>query len=51
VEGGVVQVTVSIGVAQFRHGIDNWHTLLSRADTAMYDAKKNGRDQWAVSKN
>lgn len=51
VEEKIIQVTVSIGVAQFRHGTDTWHTLLSRADTAMYDAKKNGRDRWAVSKD
>jgi diguanylate cyclase (GGDEF)-like protein len=47
----IVRVTISIGVAQFRHGTDTWHTLLSRADTAMYAAKQAGRDQWAVSKN
>jgi diguanylate cyclase (GGDEF)-like protein len=42
-----VQVTLSIGVAQFRNGMDTWQTVLTRADTAMYDAKRKGRDQWA----
>lgn len=45
-----LHVTISIGVAQFVNGTDTWETLLNRADTAMYEAKNNGRDQWAVSK-
>lgn len=45
-----VNVTLSIGVAQFRAGVDTWDTLLSRADNAMYEAKVNGRDGWAAAK-
>ncbi|MBI3153088.1 MAG: GGDEF domain-containing protein [Chloroflexi bacterium] len=45
-----VNVTLSIGVAQFRAGMDTWDTLLSRADNAMYEAKVNGRDGWAAAK-
>jgi diguanylate cyclase (GGDEF)-like protein len=44
-----IRVTLSIGVAQFQSGVDTWQTLLTRADTAMYDAKRRGRDQWASS--
>ncbi|MEW6407020.1 MAG: GGDEF domain-containing protein, partial [Chloroflexota bacterium] len=44
-----IHVSISIGVAQFQRGIDNWQTLLSRADTAMYEAKKSGRDGWATA--
>lgn len=44
-----IPITLSIGVAHFKNGIDTWQTLLTRADTAMYDAKRRGRDQWAVS--
>jgi diguanylate cyclase (GGDEF)-like protein len=44
-----IQVTLSIGVAQFKSGIDTWQTLLTRADTAMYDAKRRGRNQWAIA--
>jgi diguanylate cyclase (GGDEF)-like protein len=40
------KVTVSIGVAQFQPGMDTWDSLLNRADTAMYEAKKKGRDRW-----
>ncbi len=40
----VIQVTLSIGVAQLKNGKDTWETLLNRADNAMYEAKKKGRD-------
>jgi diguanylate cyclase (GGDEF)-like protein len=39
-----VQFTVSIGVAQWQPGWDAG-TLLSAADTAMYDAKSRGRNR------
>ena len=45
-----VTVTLSIGIAQFRVGVDTWDSLLNRADNAMYEAKNNGRDRWAVAK-
>ncbi|MEK6751483.1 MAG: GGDEF domain-containing protein [Chloroflexota bacterium] len=45
-----VNITLSIGVAQFQVGVDTWDTLLSRADNAMYEAKNNGRDRWAIAK-
>lgn len=45
----VLNVTISIGVAQFQNGIDTWETLLNRADIAMYEAKNNGRDRWVVA--
>jgi diguanylate cyclase (GGDEF)-like protein len=44
-----LSVTISIGVAQFRVGEENWEQFLHRADTAMYHAKNNGRDQWVVA--
>jgi len=49
-KGYEINVTLSIGVAQFRVGVDTWDTLLNRADNTMYEAKNNGRDRWAVSK-
>jgi len=42
-------VTISVGVAQFRNGQENWEQFLSRADDALYQAKENGRDQWAMA--
>lgn len=47
--GDVIKMTVSIGVAEFKHGQENWQKFLSRADLALYEAKNNGRDRWAVS--
>jgi diguanylate cyclase (GGDEF)-like protein len=43
-----INVTLSIGIAQFQNGLDTWQTLLNRADTAMYKVKTAGRDSWAV---
>jgi diguanylate cyclase (GGDEF)-like protein len=44
-----IRLTVSIGVAEYKHGQENWQKFLSRADLALYDAKNAGRDTWAVS--
>jgi diguanylate cyclase (GGDEF)-like protein len=47
--GEIIHLTVSIGVAEYKHGQENWQKFLSRADLALYDAKNAGRDRWAVS--
>jgi diguanylate cyclase (GGDEF)-like protein len=47
--GQALSVTISVGVAQYRIGKENWEQLLNRADTALYQAKENGRDRWAVA--
>lgn len=39
------RVTCSIGVAEFRPGSDGSTSLLERADQALYQAKKSGRDR------
>ena len=44
-----VRLTISIGVAEYHHGQENWQKFLSRADLALYDAKNAGRDQWKVA--
>lgn len=49
VKGHNVNITLSIGVAQFQFGADTWDTLLNRADNAMYKAKSDGRDGWAIA--
>ena len=47
--GKKINLTVSIGVAEYKHGEENWQKCLSRADMALYEAKNAGRDRWAVS--
>jgi len=47
--GEIIHLTVSIGVAEYRHGHENWQKFLSRADLALYAAKNAGRDQWSAS--
>lgn len=49
VEDHTLNITISIGIAQFRNGEDTWETLLNRADNAMYEAKNNGRNRWVVA--
>ena len=44
-----IMLTVSLGIAQYRIHKEDWEEFLSRADTALYQAKNSGRDQWAVS--
>ena len=44
-----ISVTVSIGIAQHKLHKEDWQSLLNRADTALYKAKNDGRDRWAVS--
>ena len=44
-----ISLTISIGIAQYKLQKEDWQTFLSRADAALYQAKNNGRDQWAVS--
>jgi diguanylate cyclase (GGDEF)-like protein len=43
-EGDPILVTISIGIAQYRHG-EGEDKLLSRTDKALYLAKENGRDR------
>jgi diguanylate cyclase (GGDEF)-like protein len=45
---GKANITVSIGVAEYRHGEETWQKFLSRADMALYAAKNAGRDRWAA---
>lgn len=42
------QVTISLGVVSLTDDIPSLSALVSRADAAMYDAKRNGRNRVAV---
>jgi diguanylate cyclase (GGDEF)-like protein len=44
-----IKLTISIGIAQYRIHKEDWQEFLSRADSALYQAKDDGRDRWIVS--
>lgn len=46
--GKRIPMTLSVGIAQFKPRGDDWHTLLERADRALYEAKRAGGDQWVI---
>jgi len=43
--GQEICFTVSIGLAEFEEGVDSAEELMRRADTALYHAKRTGRDR------
>ncbi len=45
----VIHITISIGIAELKIGLDTWESFLKRADTALYEAKDRGRDRWVVA--
>jgi diguanylate cyclase (GGDEF)-like protein len=42
-------VTVSLGVAERRSGVQNYEALFKAADEAVYAAKNNGRNQVRIA--
>ena len=44
-EGKILQVTVSVGVADYRQGVHTGTDLFKRADQAVYASKRGGRNQ------
>ncbi len=43
------RITISLGAAMLREQEKTWHDWFSRADTALYRAKSNGRDSYALA--
>ena len=48
--GQEYHITLSAGVAEYNLGEEDWQRFLSRADAAMYEAKAEGRDRYAVAR-
>jgi diguanylate cyclase (GGDEF)-like protein len=46
-----IRVTLSMGLAQYRIHREDWEGFLSRADAALYDAKKSGRNRWVIAED
>ncbi|MCF7969547.1 MAG: diguanylate cyclase [Methylococcaceae bacterium] len=46
--GQAISITISCGIAELRDN-DTQETLFVRADTALYDAKKKGRNQCVIA--
>ena len=44
-EGARVDVTVSVGVAEWQPHYEDGEEILKAADAKMYEAKRNGRNQ------
>ncbi|MCU1226969.1 MAG: diguanylate cyclase [Edaphobacter sp.] len=43
-QGGIIQITISVGVTQFLPTDGTWHAALDRADRALYRCKDAGRN-------
>jgi len=48
-EGGNFSITASLGVAEYTSDDQDIHSLMKRADIALYDAKNGGRNRVAVA--
>ncbi len=48
-DGQLVRIGVSIGIATILHAEEDAESLIKRADSAMYEAKKAGRSQFSVA--
>ena len=48
VSGHQIHASASIGIASYRGGTPNADLILRQADMAMYDAKANGKAQYAI---
>jgi len=49
IEGSQARVSASIGVAFYPDHADSPAALIKRADAAMYDAKRGGKNNWVIT--
>ncbi|WP_102692233.1 putative bifunctional diguanylate cyclase/phosphodiesterase [Rummeliibacillus pycnus] len=48
INGVELHITPSIGISFFPDNGDDWDTLLKKADTAMYEVKENGKNNYRI---
>ncbi|GAA04215.1 sensor domain-containing diguanylate cyclase [Photobacterium leiognathi] len=48
VDGTAINVTISLGICELHSGITNYESWLEQTDSALYESKKNGRNQTTV---
>jgi len=49
IEQNVISLTISAGIAEAKPG-ETGEELLRRADAALYDAKRGGRDRYVIAR-
>ena len=49
IDGNVLKVTASLGVASLNEGVSDVDSLINFADKALYQAKENGRNQIKIA--
>ena len=51
VDGKLIEVTISLGLASWNRSLSTQDQLLAEADKALYAAKQGGRNRVAVSQS
>jgi len=47
-DGQEIRFTISLGIAALDHTVNDYHSWLERADSALYESKKGGRNQSTI---
>ncbi|KPA51061.1 diguanylate cyclase [Photobacterium leiognathi subsp. mandapamensis] len=50
IDGTEIKVTISLGICELHSGISSYESWLEQTDAALYESKKNGRNQTTVAK-
>ena len=49
-DGKKINVTISLGITEFNNIVNDHEKIISQADAALYESKKNGRNQTTIYK-
>ncbi len=50
-EGKEIRFTISLGIAELEHSVEDYHEWLQRSDTALYQSKEGGRNKATIFKS